>query len=217
MRNIVGKERIRASGTATALTLCLLIAACGSNPPPEPKVPIPVMDPAPVSVGVYYGDALRNHSCTGGKGYIAYEWTFEMGPPSIEMFDGLLAGMFRNAETVTEIPEDTLIQDERDTVEIRMTNFTGCDASWPVTDRWTTVEVGYEAILRSAQGEELTRWRGQGTAGMSDPYQKYMTSTGEAAYLAALASIAMRKAATDFVVNFEGNPVVQSRLYASSR
>lgn len=198
------------------LALCLLLAGCGSNPSLEPRVPDLVVDPAPVSVGVYYGDALRNHSCTGGKGYIAYEWTFEMGPPSIEMFDGLLADMFQDTETVTESPEDTLMQDKRDVVEIRMTSFNGCDASWPIIGT-STVAIGYEAILWSAQGQELTRWPGRGSAGPSDSSQDFITSFDETAHLAALASIAMRKATTDFVISFDSNPIVQSRLYARTK
>ena len=85
----------------------------------------------------------------------------------------------------------------------------------------------YAPMIRERKGEyrrELTRWLAQGQAGPRDPRDEYLASfpeihevltgsyTPEAAYLAALTGLAMRKAAADFVLNFEGNPVVRARL-----
>ena len=204
------KAGARMPRAAPVWVLGLLLAGCSSTVSIQPNTPSPVVEPVPVSVGVYYADALRNHTCTGGKGYIAFEWTVGMGPPSIAMFDRLFAAMFREAETVDTSPGATPAPGLRDVIEVRLTEFNGCDARWPIIGI-TTVRVAYEAILWSAQGRELTRWQGRGQAGPRDPLDGYRPS-GEAAYLAALTSLAMRKAATDFVLNFEGNSKVQARL-----
>ena len=207
---------------APVWALGLLLAGCGSSIfPIQPNVPAPVVEPVPVLVGVYYADALRNHGCTGGKDTFDFGWTVAMGPPSIAMFDGLFAAMFHEIETVDTRPGAT--PTPRDVIEVRLTEFDGCDARRPIVGI-ATVRVAYEAILWSAQGRELTRWRGRGQAGPRDPQDEYVAGfpeiheiltgsyTPEAAYLAALTSIAMRKAAADFVLNFEGNSVVQARL-----
>ncbi len=210
MTHGIHKAGPRMPRAATAWVLGLLLAGCSSTLSIQPNTPAPVVEPVPVSVGVYYADALRNHTCTGGKGYIAFDWTVAMGPPSIAMFDRLFAAMFRKAETVNTRPGATPAPEPRDVIEVRLTEFNGCDARWPIIGT-TTIRVAYEAILWSAQGRELARWQGRGQAGPRDPLDDYRPS-GEAAYLAALTSLAMRKAATDFVLNFEGNSVVQARL-----
>ena len=81
---------------APVWALGLLLAGCGSSFfPIQPNVPAPVVETVPVLVGVYYADALRNHGCTGGKDTIDFGWTVALGSPSIAMFDGLFAAMFR--------------------------------------------------------------------------------------------------------------------------
>ena len=200
---------------AMVVLMVLLFAACGGKQSVKQELPMPVVDPAPVSIGVYYPDSLRNHKCIGGKGYIAYDWTFELGPPSMAMYDKLLGAMFKSARTVDAKPGTSSAQGTEDVIEVRMTGFTGCDASWPVIG--ASVTINYEAILWAPDGTELTRWNAHGAAGSSDPYVDYMDSGGEAEYLAALTKIAMRKAATDFVLNYENDPVVKTRLLAGSQ
>lgn len=215
LRNRIHEAVRRVPVVAMVVSMALLVAACGGKQTVKQDFPMPVLDPAPVAIGVYYTDTLRNHKCTGGKGYIAYEWTFELGPPSIAMYDNLLGAMFENTSTVSAKPGAGQARGNEDVIEIHMTEFTGCDASWPVFG--ASVDIHYEAILWSAEGKELTRWNARGTAGPADPYVDYMDSGGEAEYLAALTKIAMRKAATDFVLNYENDPVVKSRLLARSQ
>lgn len=204
-------KTIRRGVLASLALVTLLSGGCSSNLFLEPNVPTPVVETAPVSVGIYYDDALRNHKCTGGKGYIAYEWTVEMGPPSVAMFDGAFATLFQEVENVDARPGVTAARSPWDVIEMRLTEYNGCDARWPVFG--TTVIVAYEAILWSADGRELTRWHGRGQAGPYVPDGEPMESQGEAAYLAAVTSLAMRRAAADLVINFETNPVVQARFF----
>ena len=200
---------------AIVVAIVLPVAACGGKQTIEQDLPVPVVDPAPVAIGVYYPDSLRNHACTGGKGYIAYDWTFELGPPSIAMYDKLLDAMFERTRTVDARPGAGQAQGDEDVIEIRMTEFSGCDASWPVFG--ASVSIGYEVILWSPEGKEMTRWNARGAAGPFDIDPDERSWMEEAEYLAALTSIAMRKAATDFVLNYEKDPVVKSRLLAQSQ
>ncbi len=218
----IRKAGARIQRAAHVWVLGLLLAGCGPSVfPIQPNVPAPVVEPMPAPIGVYYADALRDHGCTGGEGTLDHGWAVAMGPPSIAMFDGLFAAMFRETETVDTWPGATPAP--RHVIEVRLREFDGCDARPPIVGA-AIVRVGYEAILWSAQGRELTRWRGRGQAGPRDSQDEYVAGfpklheiltgsyTPEAAYLAALTSMAMRKAAADFVLSFEGNSVVQARL-----
>jgi hypothetical protein len=169
---------------------------------------MPVIDQAPVSVGIRYSRELLAHHCKGGKGYIAFDWTYELGAPSTEMLDPLLRAMFRDPKRIAS----NATRAKTDVVDIHLRAFNGCDASWPIIGT-TRVNVVYQAILRDSGGAELTRWAGRGSAGPADEVQDLMKSTGEIGYLNALVGLAMRRAATGFVVGFEGDPVVRSRYY----
>lgn len=195
-----------------ALLLSFIIVGCGGTVSIEPAIVRPVVDPAPVSVGIYYSEDLRDHKCTGDKGYIAYSWTFTLGPPSIEMFDVIFAALFRDVETRDTGPKITSPGDQRDIIELHLSEFTGCQASWPILGT-TVIDIAYEAIVRSDEGEELARWKGRGRAGPGDDLGGYSGSgwePGLSSHLNALASVAMRKAAADFVVNFENDPAVRT-------
>ena len=174
------------------------------TPAVEPPILKPVIEPAPVSVAVYYSENLRDHRCTG-------DWTFAMGPPSIEMFDVIFAALFGDVETRDTGPKITSPGDQRDIIELHLSEFTGCQASWPILGT-TVIDIAYEAIVRSAEGEELARWNGRGRAGPGDDLEGYSGSAWEPelAHLNALTGVAMRKAAADFVVNFENDPAVRT-------
>lgn len=198
-----------------AFVLALLgsLAGCAGaqKATPTPEVPVPVIDRAPVAVGVRYAQSLLSHHCKGGEGYIAFDWSYELGPPSVAMFAPLFDAMFREARTL----EPGLAQGGTDVVEVDLKTFTGCDASWPILGT-TWIDVSYEAVLRDAGGAELTRWTGTGRAGPADEVQDLMRPADdiEIAYLNALVSLAMRRAATDFLVRFERDAVVRARYYA---
>lgn len=215
MGNRLNESVTHVPAIAMVAATVLFVAACSGNPTIEQDIPTPVVDPAPVAIGVYYPDSLRNHKCTGGKGYIAYDWTFELGPPSIAMYDKLLGAMFMSTRMVDAEPGAGQARRDYDVIEIRLTDFDGCDVSWPVFG--ASVSIGYEAVLWSPDGKEMTRWNARGAAGPADPLPDDMDSVVEARYLAALTSIAMRKAATDFVLNYENDPVVKTRLLTHSQ
>lgn len=184
----------------------LVLSGCGAPPPLQPPEVLPLVEAAPVAITLRYAEDLRNHHCTGDKGYIAYSWSFALGPPSIEMFDPIFESLF------VEVGDGSGAGagDKRDVVELALTAFTGCQASWPIIGT-SVVEIAYEAVVRSPEGAELTRWSGRGRAGPGDDLgDPSLTGDPEASHLNALTSIAMRKAVADFVVAFETDPAVRA-------
>jgi hypothetical protein len=195
-----------------ALFLSIGTAGCSTGKVHlEPLIVRPIVNPLPIAVGIHYADDLRNHECTGDKGYIAYSWTFALGPPSIETFSTIFTALFENVEMQDTNPNSTSAGDQRDIIELHLTEFTGCQASWPIIGT-TVIEIEFKAIIMSVDGEELARWNGRGRAGPGDDLHGYPMSLPEAErdHLNALTSVAMRKALVDFVVNFENDPTVRA-------
>lgn len=192
-------------------SLAILVASgCSETVFVEAPAVEPVIEPLPVSVAVYYPDALRNHSCTGDNGYIAFSWTFALGPPSVELFDHLFEAMFENVETVDAGPENGRDGGGKDLIELQLAMFNGCEARWPIVGT-TVVEIAYKAIVWSAEGTEIAQWEGRGRAGPGDDLGQY-AAVSEVSYLAALTRVAMRRAAADFIVTFETEPSIRASL-----
>ena len=89
----------------------------------EPPIDVaPLIEPAQVSVGIYYSEDLRNHKCTADARFHwnfaligRPRWTFALGPPSIEMFDILFTALFTDVETRDTGPEITSPGDQQTT------------------------------------------------------------------------------------------------------
>ena len=191
--------------------LCLGTVGCSGKVPVDPAIVRPVVEPAKIAVDIHYADDLRDHECMGDGGYIAFSWTFALGPPSIEMFNVIFTTLFTDVEFQDTYPDFASPGDQRDVIELHLSEFTGCQASWPILGT-TVIDIGYEAIVWSAEGEELARWNGRGRAGPGDDLQGYSgpVSEPELTHLNALTSVAMRKAAADFVVNYESDPAARA-------
>jgi len=193
------------------IALAWMFAGCGGTVSVRPPSVQPVVAPLPISVGVYYADDLKHHKCTGDQGYIAYAWTIELGPSSIELFDNVFRALFADIEILETDHTIAPLGDRKGVVDIHLSKFTGCDASWPIVNT-TVIEVAYEAILRSAEDEVVAQWEGRGQAGPGDDLSELQNFAWEPelAHLAALTNVAMRKAATDFIIEFETNTAIQN-------
>lgn len=205
----------RITSVGSFLSVCTLLSigagGCSGTVPVSPDIVRPVVEPTKIAVDIHYADDLQDHECTGDGGYIAFSWAFALGPPSIEMFNVIFATLFTDVEFSDASSEIAFLGDQRDVIELHLSSFTGCQASWPIFGT-TVIEIRYEAIVWSAEGEELVRWGGYGQAG---PGHDLLGNNGpmlepELAHLNALTSVAMRNAAADFVVNFETDPAVRA-------
>ena len=176
--------------------LGLLLAACASdvavrNPVPEN----PLVKPVDHDLGVYYSPQLRNYSCIVDKGYIAAEWTIELGAPSVEMFEKILRSKFRTVERLQGDP--LTVAAGRKALVLELTSFDGCEASWPIIGT-TRMSLAYRARFLRADGTLVADLTVRGSSGPAD------AGLGdEGVHLTSLTEAAMRRAAADFAVQTE--------------
>ncbi len=176
----------------------------------EPDVPIqnpPLVDAIPLTVGVYYSPELEGYECATGKGYIFDTYVFHPGPTSIKLFDLVFSGLFDGTFRVNSRPPLTQEDQEAEVVELTIAEFTGCEAAWPIIGV-TTVAITYKAIIWAPTGEKVTSWDGWGIADSSD----IEVGISETTHLEEVTSIAMRRAAADFIVEFHKNSGIKAWL-----
>lgn len=201
---LTGRQSVQLRGAVLAALLSIVAVGCSNTVSLKPPVFVPVIEAAPVSVVVKYSDKLRDHACVASKGYITASWSFALGPPSIEMFNTVFAALFKEVQFLDTASKMSVGPDKRDVIELQLSDFTGCDASWPILDT-TDIDIAYKAIARNTKGEELLQWEGRGRATNEDLPQPYTGTDSdlEGSHLAALTKVAMRKAAANFIINFE--------------
>jgi hypothetical protein len=191
-------------GKTVILALSLLIAACSSTVPlRSPLGQAPLVEQVPISVAIRYAEDLRNHKCTVSKGYIAAAWVIELGPPSIEMFDRAFSALFKKVIPLGSGVKVQAAAEQYPMIEVRLLDFDGCEASWPIFG--SNIEVAYEATLYGNDGTLIARWQGRGRAGK----EACAICGVETGYLSAVTSLAMRRAAADFIINLEQDPSIR--------
>lgn len=186
----------------------MLLSACSTTsnvPLSSPLKQPPAVEKQPGSIAIVYAENLRHHQCIAGRGYIAASWTIELGPPSIGMFDQIFSALFENPGTLQADAASQIPANSKGVIEVSLLKYDGCEVSWPIVGQ--KIEVAYQAILRARDGEVIARWEGRGRAGPTDNLEGYKETIPwvgvETRYLGALTSLAMRRAAADFVINVE--------------
>jgi hypothetical protein len=199
------------------LLALVLLSACSTTstvPLSSPLKQPPAVEKRPGSMAILYAENLRHHRCIAGKGYLAASWMIELGPPSIGMFDQIFSAFFENPVTLQPGAASKVPVDSNGEIEVRLLNFDGCEARWPIVNQ--KIEVAYQATLRAKDGSVIAQWEGLGRAGPEDNLEGYTEKVPflqvETAYLGAVTSLAMRRAAADFVINFERDLRVRSWL-----
>ena len=195
----------------------VLLSACSTTsnvPLDSPLRQPPAVERLPGSIAILYAENLRHHRCIAGKGYIAASWIVELGPPSIGMFDRIFSALFENPVTLQANAASRIPANSKGVIEVSLLNFDGCDARWPVVG--SKIEVAYQATLRAKDGSVIARWEGHGRAGPTDNLDGYTETVPfgevETRYLGAVTSLAMRRAAADFVINFERDQSLRAWL-----
>ncbi len=188
--------------------LCLVPLGCAHIVAPEaPIQKPPLVQAIPLTIGVYYPEELQRYECETGKGYVAEKFVVRLGPASTKLYDLVFSGLFTKSFRVNNYNPSAPGDQKADVVELMITNFTGCEARWPIIG--ANVSITYKAILRTPSGDKIAEWVGTGHATSSEVDAKRLT---ERMYLEALSAIAMRKAAADFVKNFQENPDINAWL-----
>jgi hypothetical protein len=198
------KQRI----TAFAL-ICGLVSSCAHTVRVEAPTANPVVEKTTIKVAVVYDEALRNHRCTVSKGYIADEWSIALGSASMATFTPIFLSMF---EDVVILPAgaETPMDDSRYVIGLSLEEYTGCDAAWPIVG--SSVAITYSADVTHGSAKVLEAWSGFGEATVQDIEDPEGSASldVEGKYLARMTTLAIRKAAADFVWNFEEDERVRA-------
>lgn len=206
----------RSSHIRAILALGMFVSACSSTVPvSSPLERPPLVEKIPVTVRILYADSLSHHQCTAGKGYISAAWSIALGSPSIEMFDGIFAALFDKPLTGDGSSQGAASNARAPLIEVRLLEYDGCEARWPIVGT-TTVRITYEATLRDREGNLIARWQGRGKAMPADYASAVpgneMVASIEMQYLSTMTRLAMRRAAADFIINFEKEPGIRAWL-----
>lgn len=199
------------------LLALVLLSACStaSNVPlSSPLKQPPAVEKLPGSIAILYADNLRYHRCIAGKGYVAASWTIELGPPSIGMFDQIFSAFFENPVMLQSDAASQIPANSKGVIEVRLLKYDGCEVTGPIGRQ--EIAVAYQATLRARDGSVIARWAGHGRAGPGDNLEGYKEKLPfgeiETRYLGAVTNLALRRAAADFVINFERDPRLRAWL-----
>jgi hypothetical protein len=198
---------VRSLLTRTGLFLSvLLLASCGvSNVTIEGSFPTPNISKLPLTVAVYYDDALREFAYLEYSETGAEEFNIESGQSHIELFNAVLPAMF----------EEVVVVDSMEAAEAR-----GVDAVFaplieefqlalPAKTKLDVYEVWikYNMRLVTAEGDYIADW--VLTSYGKTPTETFRTT--EAAINDA-AVVALRDLASSFSLSFTQVPEVRDWL-----
>lgn len=186
--------------------LLLLVAGCGvNNVVIEGNFPTPNVSQLPVTVAVYYDDALRNFS------YIEYsetgqeEYNIESGISHIELFNAVLPAMFSNVIVVDNLDEAR----ERGVDAVFAPAIEEFQLALPAKTKLDVYEVWikYNMRLLSAEGDYIADW-------VLTSYGKTPTATFRSVEAAIndAAVVALRDLASSFSLSFSQVPEVRDWL-----
>lgn len=206
MNRLTGKTTYTGWLRATLLLPLALLAACGvNNVVIEGSFPTPNIEPLPMTVAVYYDDALRQFS------YIEYsetgqeEYNIESGVSHIALFDAILPAMFSEVLVVNSLEEarsaevDAVFAPAIEEFQLALPAKTKLD----VYEVW----IKYNMRLVSADGESIADW-------VLTSYGKTPTATfrSEEAAINDAAIVALRDLASSFSLSFTQVPEVRDWL-----
>ncbi len=199
--------RLRSLGKLPgAALLLLLLAGCGvNNVVIEGDFPTPNIAKLPVTVAVYYDDALRDFS------YIEYsetgqeEYNIASGVSHIELFNAILPAMFENVVTVNSLEEaenqnvDAVFAPAIEEFQLALPAKTKLD----VYEVW----IKYNMRLLSAEGDYIADW-------VLTSYGKTPTESFRSAEASIneAAIVALRDLASSFSLSFSQVPEVRDWL-----
>ena len=215
---------LKSTARVLALVCCaLVLAGCGAKQVVvEGKFPPPVMEPIPLTVGVVYSDAFKNHEIYDeAAGRAESDWVVQTGGAQMVFWSTLFNGMFEKVVRITD--HDTLHkhEDEVDVVLIPIIE----DLQYTIP-MYTNVKV-YEIWMKyrfrlvtiddihDHDNGDLTYHPEQSLADWTlSAYGKtptaFMQSDEAAVNLAAV--VALRDAGANFITSFERVPSVAQWL-----
>jgi hypothetical protein len=190
----------RLAGAAIAL---LFLSACGPNQViVEGQFPAPLMTELPLTIGIWYPQEFRNHEFTDiEKPARESKWIVKTGEAQVQMWDTVLAGMFRNFVEMDAAPGPEVMNQVVDAILIP--HIDELQYAIPAQTHVKVYEIWmrYRFELVTQTGEPIAQW-------MMTAYGKtptaFMQSDTGAVNLAAV--MALRDAGANFVTSFTRVP-----------
>ena len=188
------------------VSLGLLLSACGvNNVVIDGDFPTPNVAKLPLTVGVYYDQALRDFS------YVEYsetgqeEYNIQSGASHVDLFDAVLPAMFERVVRVEDLSEapaagvDAVFMPAIEEFQLALPQKTKLD----VYEVW----IKYNMRLESAEGDYIADW-------VLTSYGKTPTETLRTvdAAINDAAIVALRDLASSFTLSFTQVPEVRDWL-----
>jgi hypothetical protein len=203
-------RRRAAARFCRVLILALLTSSCTVNEVVvEGEFPKPLLDKLPVTLGVYYKPAFREHefydqATTRGES----DWVVKTGTAQVKMYNTLLEGMFERVVHLNELPRKKRVAavGQQAVDAILVPEVSELQYSIPTHTKINVFEIWmrYRYELYAANGEQLADWTM--TAYGKTP-TAFLRSAEAAVNLAAV--VALRDAGANFAVNFDQVPEVK--------
>ena len=191
------------------LALATLLVACGPNRVVvEGNFPEPLIEPLPVTLGVWYGEEFAGHEFFDeSKEKTESSWIVNTGQAQVQMWDTLLAGMFKNLVHMRGKPAPGQLNQVVDGVLIPHVDELQYAIPAHTNVKVYEIWMRYRFELVSTSGEPIGEW-------VMTSYGKtptaFLQSDEEAVNLAAV--MALRDAGAHFATSFTTVPAVREWL-----
>ena len=174
----------------------------------------PLVQPLPLTVGVYFSPEFRayqgKNTCNDREVALRIiiqprncSFDYDLGPPSVAMFELILAGMFESTVTIETLsPPPASNSGIAGIIEPRITDLN------IISEGDFASDITYQITLYSPVGVEIGTWQVVGN-GRKEGLEEFIFLRGRAGELVRLA---MRDAATTFIKGFRQEPVVKRWL-----
>ena len=195
----------------TALLFSTL-TGCGPNKVVvQGNFPPPLIEPLPLTVGVWFGDDFTQHEFFDGtKSRNESSWVVSTGAAQVQMWNGLLAGMFEQVVVLDSPPEAGRSSPVVDAVLIP--HVEELQYAIPAHTQIKVYEIWmrYRFELVTIGGQPIAEWT---MSSYGKTPTAFLQSDQEAVNLAAV--MALRDAGANFVSRFTQIPAVRGWLLAS--
>ena len=192
-----------------ALLMLLALAGCGPNRViVDGNFPPPLIEPLPLTLGVWFGDDFARHEFFDGtKSRDESSWVVNTGAAQVQMWDGLLSGMFDQVIVLNDQPEAG-----RSSPAVAAVLIPHVEELQYAIPEHTQIKV-YEIWMRyrfelvTIDGQPIAEWT---MSSYGKTPTAFLQSDQEAVNLAAV--MALRDAGANFSSHFTQFPAVQDWL-----
>ena len=192
------------------LLLSLTLWGCTYTASVDPQeLPTPLVERIPASIGVYYPPELVNHEKVVPLFSDGQNVAFNLGPPSISVFDQAFSYSFTDVRRVSSRPPfSTDVSDLDAVIEVNIDRFTPQHIDW----NEYTVSITYVVTLWQLDGSQLATWRSSQSSNLDleamDVAVRVLPRHGSD--FGRIAADAIGDVAADFLRSFSRHPSVQA-------